>query len=232
MKILHIFIFYTYMNQELIKLCLIEIYKLNQKINRNRYKVKYSDEYYLNFILYMLNDINKWSFIVKLKDYKSNSKYHYKTIYNKFVYWSKNNIFYNAFYNYYFKHNTNLLLIDATTINNKYGSELLIINPELKKKKVTKLSIISNNKNFINSITVFDIKTKNNNYSTGIYDVKMIKKTLEKVLIKNKSKYYYYYLLGDKANKTKEIIKLHNKIIKIITPDKKNTKNKIYKFYK
>jgi hypothetical protein len=31
------------MNQELIKLCLIEINKLNQKINRNRYKVKYSE---------------------------------------------------------------------------------------------------------------------------------------------------------------------------------------------
>jgi len=68
------------MNQELIKLYLIEINKLNQKINRNWYSIKYSDEYYLNFIFYMLNDINKWSFIVKLKDYNSNSKYHYKTI--------------------------------------------------------------------------------------------------------------------------------------------------------
>ena len=37
MKILHIFIFYTYMNQELIKLCLIEINKLNNKININMY---------------------------------------------------------------------------------------------------------------------------------------------------------------------------------------------------
>ena len=107
------------MNQELIKLCLIEINKLNQKINRNRYKVKYSDEYYLNFIFYMLNDINKWSFISKLKDYKSHFKYHYKSIYNKFVYWSKNKVFYNTFYNYYFKSNINLLLIDATSINNK-----------------------------------------------------------------------------------------------------------------
>ncbi len=41
------------MNIELIKLCLIEINKLNQNIDRNRYKVKYTDEYYLNFIFYL-----------------------------------------------------------------------------------------------------------------------------------------------------------------------------------
>jgi hypothetical protein len=85
----------------------------------------------------MLNDINRWSFIVKLKDYNSKFKYHYKTIYNKFMYWSKNKVFYNAFYNYHFKQNTNLLLIDATSINNKYGSEYVVINPEYRKKKIT-----------------------------------------------------------------------------------------------
>lgn len=212
------------MNQELIKLCLIEINKLNQKINRNRYKVKYSDEYYLNFIFYMLNDINKWSFISKLKDYNSHFKYHYKSIYNKFVYWSKNKVFYNAFYNYYFKSNINLLLIDATSINNKYGSEFLIINPELKKKKITKLSIVSNSENFIHSIEVFDLKTKNINYNTGVHDVIMIKKSLEKIKVNNNSN--YFYLVGDKGYKTKETFKLNNKIVKIITPDKLNTKNK------
>ena len=57
----------------------------------------------------MLNDINRWIFITKLKGYNSKFKYHYKTIYNKFMHWTKNKIFYNSFYNYYFKHNTNLL---------------------------------------------------------------------------------------------------------------------------
>ena len=42
----------------LIKLCLIEINKLNVNIDRNRYKVKYSNTYYLNFIFYVLNDVN------------------------------------------------------------------------------------------------------------------------------------------------------------------------------
>jgi hypothetical protein len=47
----------------------------------------------------MLNDINRWSFISKLKGYNSKFKYYYKTIYNKFMYWTKNKVFHNAFYN-------------------------------------------------------------------------------------------------------------------------------------
>ncbi len=224
MQILYIYILYIYMDQKLLKLCLIEINKLNKNIDRNRYKVKYSDEYYLNFIFYMLNDINRWSFISKLKGYNSKFKYHYKTIYNKFIHWTKNKVFYNAFYNYYFKHNTNLLLIDATSINNKYGSECIVINPEYKKKKITKLSIITNKNNFIHSIEVFEIKNENNKYKTAVHDVKMINKSLDNVNINNESK--YFNLLGDKAYKTKENYKLNNKTVKIITPDKLNTKNK------
>lgn len=57
----------------------------------------------------------------------------------------------------------------------------------------------------------------------------MINKSLKKVIINNKSK--YFYLLGDKAYITKENIKLNNKNVKIITPNKKNTliKNSDYK---
>jgi transposase len=216
------------MNQEFKKLCLIEINKLNEHIDRKRYKVKYSDEYYLNFIFYMLNDINKWSFIVKLKDYNSKFKYHYKTIYNKFIYWSNNKVFYNAFYNFHFKQNTNLLLIDATSINNKYGSECIVINPEYRKKKITKLSVVSNKDNFIHSVEVFEIKNENKKYNTSIHDVKMINKSLDKVFVNNKSK--YFNLLGDKAYKTKKEYKLNKKNIKIITPDKSNTINKNTKF--
>ncbi len=52
----------------------------------------------------------------------------------------------------------------------------------------------------------------------------MIKISLSNINVKNKSK--YFNLLGDKAYKTKEIIKLNEKLIKIITPYKKNGKNK------
>ena len=38
------------MYSKLIELCLIEIDKLNININKNTYKSKYTNEYYLNFI--------------------------------------------------------------------------------------------------------------------------------------------------------------------------------------
>lgn len=43
------------MNKKFIELCLIEINKLNKNINRNRYNVKYNDEYYLNFIIIFIH---------------------------------------------------------------------------------------------------------------------------------------------------------------------------------
>jgi hypothetical protein len=52
----------------------------------------------------------------------------------------------------------------------------------------------------------------------------MIKSSLKNIKIKNKSK--CFYLLGDKAYKTKDNYKLNDKPVKIITPDKKNAKNK------
>jgi hypothetical protein len=48
------------------ELCLIEINKININIDINRYKIKYSNQYYLNFIFYMLNDINNWHILLKI----------------------------------------------------------------------------------------------------------------------------------------------------------------------
>lgn len=212
-------------NINLYNCCLDEINKLTSNINRNRYKVIYSNEYYLQMIFNVFNDINNWKSLSKLKDYKSNFKFHYKTIHNKYKYWCDNNIFKNAFYNYKSKFNTNLLLIDATSINNKFGTENITINPEYKKKKITKLSIITNKQGFIYSIIPFDIKNNNHNnhnYSTAVHDVKMINKSINSIKnINNNSK--YFTLIGDKAYKSKELFKLNNKKINIITPDKKNS---------
>ena len=97
-------------------------------------KIKYNDEYYLIMIYYMLNDVNNWKFLSNLKLYKSNYKYHYKTIYNKFRLWTSLNVFENAFKNYNTTYKTNLLLIDATSNVNKYGSEYVVMNPEYRKK--------------------------------------------------------------------------------------------------
>jgi hypothetical protein len=210
----------------LLNYCLTEINKIN-KLRHPKYnkKIKYNDEYYLIMIYYMLNDVNNWKFLSNLKLCKSEYKYHYKTIYNKFRLWTSLKVFENAFKNYNTIYKTNLLLIDATSINNKYGSENVVMNPEYRKKKVTKLSLIVNTNGFIYSVSYFDIKNKNNNYSTAVHDVIMINKNLINInKVNNESK--YFYLLGDKAYKTQEKLKLDNKIVKIVTPDKKNAKNK------
>jgi hypothetical protein len=214
----------------LLKCCLNEIDKISKpKHKKYNSKIKYSNEYYLKMIFFMLNDVNNWKFLKNLKLCKSEYKYHYKTIYNKFCLWTSQDIFKNAFYNYKTLVNTNLLLIDATSINNKYGSENIVINAEYKKKKITKLSLVTNKKGFIYSVVPFDIKTKNYNYSTSVHDIKMVNKNLSDINnINNKSK--YYNLIADKAYKTQDKYKLENKNITIITPDKKNTKNKNPKF--
>jgi len=71
-------------------------------------------------------------------------------------------------------------------------------------KKITKLSIICNKNNFIYSVEVFDLKTKNDNYNDAVHHLKMIYQSFKKVNINNKSK--YLNLLGDKSYKTKEIL--------------------------
>jgi hypothetical protein len=112
----------------------------------------------------MKNTIVKWKDLNKsiFYDPKLNIKYHYKSTHSQFVRWYDNEICKNAFYkyvptnnddicintlmvdnNFYIINDNNDLFIDAIHINNKYGSENIIINPELK-KKVNKISAISN----------------------------------------------------------------------------------------
>ena len=57
----------------------------------------------------------------------------------------------------------------------------------------------------------------------------MINKNLNEInKVNNESK--YFHLLGDKAYKTQDEFKLNNKIIKIVTPDKRNSIKKNTKF--
>jgi hypothetical protein len=215
-------------------LILNEVNKLDTK-RHSKYKVKYTNEYYINMMMFLLKDINSWSFLKNISCYGNNKQnipnFHYVTIKNKFYLWTRLSIFENAFKNYnngYY--NTNQLYIDATSIYNKKGHENVVINPENKKKKVTKLSIISNKKGLILSVIPFDIKnTINNKIKTAVHDVKMINKTLKDINhINNNSK--NYYLIADKAYKSQEKYLLTNKPVKILTPDKKNSKYKNTKF--
>ena len=69
----------------LIKYCLDEINNKTKPTHpKYKSKLKYDNEYYLKMIFFMLNDVNNWKFLFNLKNYKSDHKYHYKIIYNKF----------------------------------------------------------------------------------------------------------------------------------------------------
>lgn len=61
------------------------------ELRPSKKKTIYSNKYYLENIIYMLNDLCRWR-ALKIID-KDKSKYHWKTIENKFREWSKLNIF-------------------------------------------------------------------------------------------------------------------------------------------
>ena len=91
-------------------------------------KRKYSAEYYLYYITYILNDI----------------KYHYKTIYNDHLKWINLNIYKKAYMQFldinifsHLKKSANLVLfIDSTNIYNKHGSEQTGYGKNTKKKRI------------------------------------------------------------------------------------------------
>ena len=122
--------------------------------------------YYINNFIHILSDYNKWENL-KLDNDKP---YHWKSIYNEFNKWSKDNIFEEAFNcfikeNYFklskLKKNKSInLFIDVTKINNKSGSENIGINVEYKKKNVTSLTVI------------YDINIKPNKKNTFKHEIK------------------------------------------------------------
>jgi hypothetical protein len=135
---------------------------------KGEYKEKYCNEYKLFMILHLQDTINKWKALELLSFYspEKNTKKHYETLRSQFERWCSKNIFKKAylnlkpFENTLFNNNTTIndnkindelyiidplkdYFIDSTHINNLRGSDNLIINPELKKKKVTKITEIS-----------------------------------------------------------------------------------------
>ena len=80
----------------------MKLLKINIHIKEKR---KYTFEYYLENFVYVLNDIVKWSSLHILD--KKQQSYHWKSIYNEFNKWTKDNVFEQAFYKFindkYFK---------------------------------------------------------------------------------------------------------------------------------
>jgi len=128
-----------------IKKIILEEIKILESKRKVYYKNKYSNEYYLDMMMHLLNNVNNWRFLENIKGYGETNdkhlnvpKYHYKTIQNKFNYWTSKNIFKNAFEKIKYNYNSNILFIDSTIVNNKYCVENVTINPEYKKNKELK----------------------------------------------------------------------------------------------
>jgi len=142
--------------------------KIKSTFKINNHTKKYSHEYYLFNILSMLNKNNQWSSLKYNFIYDSTYKNHYKSIYKKFLLYSKKNVFENVFID---STNDNLvlsnnnLLIDACSFSNKYGSENVSVNCEYTKKNCTKISFITNTDKIFLSVTPFDINNKEINYN-------------------------------------------------------------------
>ena len=198
--------------------------------NESKYSdriVTYCIEYYLSLILHVKNNLNNWKILQSLILCCSP----YKSIYNQFLRWSNKDLFYHTFYNNLTKNYilvNNTQIIDATSCSNKYGSENVTINPEYKKKKVTKVSLLCDENKIITSVSLFNIKTtskkfKNKNIKTFVHDSKTIQQTVNNVnnLI-NVTK-----IIGDGGYKTQDLINQNNKKITIITPNRKNQINNL-----
>ena len=231
---------------------LIQIFDkiITDKYTKTKHKTYYSNEYYLTNIFEMLNDINRWETLKKLKTYNpliingKEAKSHYETIRKKFNKWSNDGIFEMAFeecINYNKINKSIELSIDTTFINNKYGIEDIALNIDNKKKRASKISIISDKNKFIYSIISIKInikkevkidkrskkyrdkKNKRMKRVLGfVHDVETIQNSLNKI-----NKIYNFSnitLLGDKGYISKKKYKYNNKEVDLLTCKKKNQK--------
>jgi hypothetical protein len=130
---------------------------INTTFKINNHKKKYSHEYYLILICQLLNNHNQWISLKFNILANNHNKFHYKSINKQFILYTKKDIFKNTFYNTTINNvsisNNNDLLIDASMIANKLGSENVTVNCEYTKKNCTKLSFIANTDKIILSVT-------------------------------------------------------------------------------
>ena len=227
---------------------LIEIFNkiIDKKYKKTNHKIYYSNEYYLINIFEMLNDINKWETLKKLKSYNpviingKESKNHYSTIRKKFNKWCNDGIFEMAFQECVdrTKFDKSIKLsIDASFINNKYGIEDIALNIDNKKKRASKISVISDKNKFIYSILSIRVsekeiekidrrkkenKNKKNNKKIAgfVHDVNTIQESLDKI-----NKIYNFNqitLMGDKGYISSDNYYYNNKKIILLTYKKKN----------
>ncbi len=191
----------------------------------NKRKSKYSNHYYVKNIFYVLKTGIQWNYLI--------CESHFTSVYKKFILWTKNNVFNN-----FFKNNVDLYLtyklinndylkdvyIDSSHIKNINGCDTIGHNHYDRFRNSTKCHIIVD-ENIIPITYSFTSGNKN--------DASQIK-----ILIDNLSKYRTdnrrsINVIGDKGYISKNLYEHYkNKNLFLITPHKKNQKNKINYGYK
>jgi transposase len=183
-------------------------------------KPKYGHEYFLKMFTHVLTDVTSYSALNRLLNYKH--KYHHKYINQVFNKWTTLNIFKDAYdicVNEYISQNINKnsiveTYIDTTNINNKNGRELINYGSN-KKKKICKLSIISDK----------NIPLQINLYNGNIFDGNTTENEINNLA--NKLSYKKLIVCGDKGYINNDLKnKLLERKINLITPYRKNQKNK------
>ena len=171
----------------------------------------------------VLNDVTSWRALKVVKKYGDKKEHHHTTIRKIFNKWCEKDVFKIAYKEMLKdtvirkidKKEINLF-IDSTFIDNKTGSELVGINPFNYKKKVTKLSIICDDKKRIINVKPF---------KSTVNDCKTVDETIKDIEI---SKNVRINLIGDKGYHIKAEVRseLLKKKIRLIVPRKKNQKKR------
>lgn len=181
-----------------------------------------------------MKDLQKWSALQYHFGVKR-PKYHYKTIQDKHLKWSRLDIYKKTYkvllkkYKLkYLKYSKNItLFIDSSNIYNKKGIESIGYGANPKKKE-SKISVICDKNENVYSLTLVDTIQKTGIKKTLPHDSKTINKSVSE-LLSNGVKYKKLYLVGDKGyclNITDKKIMLNTNNIELVYPNRRNQKIK------
>lgn len=234
----------NYYLQKLSKI--MDIDYVNELINMinlkcpNVRKPKYSNEYYLYYVMLVFKELQKWSSLMIL--FNNEKKYHYQTISDIHLKWSRLNIYEDAYKTLLKKYKKISIkgsaylisFIDSTDIYNKNGCEKIGYGQDPKKKKTKVSAICDVNKNIL-SLIVTDTHLKESEFNGRKYlkptlqsDTKTVNPTINKLLI-DQLRCKQFKLVGDKGYATlkkDKIILKETKNTDIIYPHRRNQKIK------
>ena len=196
-------------------------------------KPKYSNEYYLYYIILVLTDLKSWKSLKLLLPEKHIN--HYKTIQDKHLEWSKGKLYEKAYKSINAKYNTSklkgsanlTLFIDSTNVYNKGGQEKIGYGQNPKKQESRISALCDKNKN-IYSLTLVTPRQKTETKRTFHNDSRTIEQSLDN-LSETPIKYNALNLVGDKGYALKPIPKAELKSkrnVNLIYPHRRNQKIK------